>query len=282
MILWLASYPKSGNTWLRCLLSSYYYTRNGDFDFSLLDNISQFPTEKIFSKYKSNIKKPFDTAKYWLTEQERINTNNKLIFLKTHCALATINNFKFTNSKNSIGAIYIIRDPRNLISSLKNHFQLSFEESYEFLINKRNSLSKIHENKNSLYYQPLGSWDFHVNSWIKTKDFPVLKIKYEDLINSTYETFKNIIQFINKISNLNKGFDRIKSINCIKNTNFEKLKKLEEDKGFGEARLNKKTGEKIKFFYLGSKNKYKDILDDNLIKKINKSFKNELISNNYL
>ena len=281
MILWLASYPKSGNTWLRCLLSSYYYTKNGNFEFSLLDNISQFPTEKIFNKYKENIKQPSDTAKYWLIEQERINTNNKLIFLKTHCALSTINNFSFTNSKNSIGAIYIIRDPRNLISSLKNHFQLSFEKAYEFLINKKNSLSTIHDNKDSLNFQPLGSWDFHVNSWTKNKDFPVLKVKYEDLINSTFETFKKIIQFINKITKSNKEFNRTKAINCIKNTNFEKLKKMEDDEGFEETKVNEKTGEKIKFFYLGNKNNYIDILDKNLIVKINNSFKNELISNNY-
>ena len=89
---------KSGNTWIRCLLSSYYYSKNGEFEFNLLNNISQFPTEEIFHKYRENIKKPFDTAKYWLVEQEKINSKNRLIFLKT-CALATINNFNFTDSK---------------------------------------------------------------------------------------------------------------------------------------------------------------------------------------
>ncbi len=282
MILWLASYPKSGNTWIRCLLSSYYYTKKGNFEFSLLNNISQFPTEKNFYEYKDKIKKPFDTAKYWLIEQEKINKNNKLTFLKTHCAYATINEFNFTNSRNSIGAIYIIRDPRNLINSLKNHFQLSYEEAYEFLIKKRNSLSTIKENKNSLNFQPLGSWDFHVNSWTNNKDFPVIKIRYEDLINSTFETFKKIIYFINKISKSNMGFNREKAINCIKNTKFEKLKKMEEKQGFEEARINEKTGEKVKFFYLGKENKYNEILNKKLIDKINDTFKNQLISNNYM
>ena len=48
MILWLASYPKSGNTWLRALLSSYYYSKNGDFDFKMLNKIQGFPAIKYF------------------------------------------------------------------------------------------------------------------------------------------------------------------------------------------------------------------------------------------
>ena len=42
MIIWIASYPKSGNTWVRSLLSSYLFSTNGDFNFNLLDNIEQF------------------------------------------------------------------------------------------------------------------------------------------------------------------------------------------------------------------------------------------------
>ena len=282
MILWLASYPKSGNTWLRCLLSSYYYTKNGEFKFDLLNKIPQFPDEKYFHKYRNLIKHPSDTVKFWKIEQENINKKNKFIFFKTHCALSSINNFHFTDAKNSLGAIYVIRDPRNLVTSLKNHFQLSNEEAYEFLVNKRNSLSTIDEDKNSLLFQPLGSWDFHIKSWIKYKNFPVLKIRYEDLIETTFQTFKKIIQFINKISDLNQSFDREKAIECIKNTSFERLRKMEEKTGFTEANLDKITGEKIRFFNLGNKNNFNHMLDKNLIVKINNSFKDELSLNNYL
>jgi len=281
MIIWLASYPKSGNTLLRSLLSSYYFTNNGNFEFGLLKNISQFPNPKLFYKHKKNINHISDVAKYWLLEQENINNKKKLIFLKTHCALCSINNYSFTNSKNSLGAIYIVRDPRNLITSIKNHFQLSTKEAYEFLKNKRNALSTIQENKESLDFQPLGSWDYHLNSWLKNKSFPILKVRYEDLTKSTYETFKKVIEFINKISKSKVKFNRKKAINCVKNTSFEKLKKMENIIGFNEARLNEKNGKKIKFFYLGNKNNYIDSLDEELIIKINDLFKNDLKSNGY-
>ena len=281
MIIWLASYPKSGNTLLRCLLSSYYFTNNGDFEFSLLNNISQFPNPKLFYKHKENINHISDIAKYWLPEQENINNKKKLIFLKTHCALCSINNYSFTNSNNSLGAIYIVRDPRNLITSIKNHFQLSVEEAYEFLKNKKNALSTIQENKESLDFQPLGSWDYHINSWIKSKSFPILKIRYEDLTESTYETFKKIIKFINKITKSNNKFDRKKAVNSIHNTSFEKLTNMEDKNGFQEARTDHKTGKKIKFFYLGNKNNYTKNLEQKLIFKINNLFKNDLKSNGY-
>lgn len=282
MILWLSSYPKSGNTFLRCLLSSYYFSKNGDFDFNLLNKISQFPNEKIFYEYKKSLNHISNIAKYWIPEQENMNKKNKLIFLKTHCAYSSINNYHFTDAKNSIGAIYIVRDPRNLITSIQNHFQLSSDESFKFLTNKRNALSSIQDDKKSLDFQPLGSWDFHLNSWVKNKSFPVMKVKYEDLNNYTYETFKKVIEFINKITSSNKKFNRKKAINSIKNTSFDNLKKMEDKIGFQEARINKKNGKKIKFFYLGNKNNYTNILDKELIIKINNSFKNDLILNNYL
>ena len=106
MIFWISSYPKSGNTWIRSLLSSYYFTRDGLFNQKLLSNIEQFPQKKNFIKFKYNQSVVGDTAKYWLDAQENINQKNKIIFLKTHNILGAINGNNFTNPKNSIGCIY--------------------------------------------------------------------------------------------------------------------------------------------------------------------------------
>ena len=61
-------------------------------------------------------------AKNWLTLQDIINLNNKLNFLKTHNGNFNINNFPFTNTENTIGGIYIVRDPRDVVLSNANHF----------------------------------------------------------------------------------------------------------------------------------------------------------------
>ena len=73
MIIWIASYPKSGNTWVRSLLSAYLYSEDGNFNFSLLKKILKFPSKKYleyFTKDFSDIKK---VSEYWIASQERIN-----------------------------------------------------------------------------------------------------------------------------------------------------------------------------------------------------------------
>ena len=69
MIIWLASYPKSGNTWLRALLSNYYFSKDGSFNFKLLKQIDSFPSPRFFKKYPDKFTEPQDTCKYWITEQ---------------------------------------------------------------------------------------------------------------------------------------------------------------------------------------------------------------------
>ena len=125
MIFWIASYPKSGNTWLRALLSSYFYSEDGTFQQDLLRNIAQFPEKIHFSEFNYDAKIVTDTSKFWIKAQEKINENNKLSFFKTHNILGSINSNNFTNKKNTAGALYIVRDPRNVITSIQNHYELS-------------------------------------------------------------------------------------------------------------------------------------------------------------
>ena len=108
MIIWLASYPKSGNTWLRALLTSYYYSENGEFNFNLLPKIYGFPAKKYFEVYNDNLTNPTDTTKYWIDAQKKINSDHKLRLFKTHNALGSINNNNFTDRDSTGGCFYIV------------------------------------------------------------------------------------------------------------------------------------------------------------------------------
>ena len=82
MFVWLASYPKSGNTLVRALLSSYFFSKDGKFDFDLIKNINQFPKESYFIKNGVNIKNENEVIKSYLKVQESINLKNSVQFLK--------------------------------------------------------------------------------------------------------------------------------------------------------------------------------------------------------
>ena len=84
MIIWLASYPKSGNTWLRSIISSLINTDDGNFIFKLLDKIPLFPMRKHLQYFTKNFNNFEEVQKYWLIAQEKINLNKKVNFFKTH------------------------------------------------------------------------------------------------------------------------------------------------------------------------------------------------------
>ena len=275
MIFWIASYPKSGNTWLRSLLSTYYFTKDGNFSFQILNNIKSFPSSSYFEKYSDNFLEPESTAKYWINEQRFINLDKRIKFLKTHNALCKIDGHSFTDENNSIGAIHIVRDPRNVLTSLSNHYQIKKSDALEFMLQDRKAIVEKKDNR-YLGFNPLFSWSIHEKSWSECKKFPVLTIRYEDLQLETFVTFKKVISFISKLTNKKNSFKREKAKKTISSCEFNKLKKMENEVGFNEAISSKLTGEKIKFFNLGKDNDYKKLLGKDLIEKMNSLFKEQI------
>ena len=152
MIFWIASYPKSGNTWLRTLISSYYYSKNGVFNEKLIKNIGQFPEKKHFQGFDYLPKLVIDTSRFWIKAQERINKDNKLRFFKTHNVFGSINNRKFTNKENSIGCIYIVRDPRNVITSLRNHYELDYTQALTWMLDHKKYIYDYEKSQNLVIF----------------------------------------------------------------------------------------------------------------------------------
>ena len=282
MIFWIASYPKSGNTWLRSLLCAYYYSSDGNFNQKLLKNISQFPQKHHFANFDYNPKIVTDTSRFWIKAQNEINRDSKLKFFKTHNILGAINNNNFTNKENSIGGIYLVRDPRNIITSLQNHFELNKDEALKFMLSEKKYLYDYNQANDFSDFQFISSWEKNYKSWTKQDIFPIKVIKYEELMNNTFETFKEIIIFIEKITKIEKIFIESKAKNSIQSTSFNKMKKIEQSKGFNESVLSKNQSKKIPFFHLGPKNDWKKILNEDFIKNATLKFKPLLTELNYI
>ena len=282
MIFWIASYPKSGNTWLRSLLCAYYYSSDGNFNQKLLKNISQFPQKHHFANFDYNPKIVTDTSRFWIKAQNEINRDSKLKFFKTHNVLGAINNNNFTNKENSIGGIYLVRDPRNIITSLQNHFELNKDEALKFMLSEKKYLYDYYQANDFSDFQFISSWEKNYKSWTKQDIFPIKVIKYEELMNNTFETFKEIIIFIEKITKIEKIFIESKAKNSIQSTSFNKMKKIEQSKGFNESVLSKNHSKKIPFFHLGPKNDWKKIFNEDFIKNATLKFKPLLEELNYI
>ena len=259
MIIWISSYPKSGNTWIRSIVSSLVYSNDGIFNFGLLKNIQQFPNKIYFKSLTEKFQDIDELKKFWITAQERINLDNKIKFFKTHHLNCKIGEYQFTNRDNTLATIYIVRDPRNLVNSFTNHYSVNKNVAKEHITSPKFVTGTVYkQNKQNNIFTILGSWKDHYNSWTKKND-NLLLIKYEDLILDSHKEIKKIIKFINKYVSFNYNEAKIKNI--INSTSFESMKKMEIDKGFHEAVQNKLSEGKVNFFNLGKNNHWEKYLE---------------------
>ena len=271
-IFWIASYPKSGNTWMRAFLSAYLYSDDGKFrDFSLLDKIIKFESQRFFSHL---IKKDFlyknetEIAKYWIKSQlEILKFAQSSVFLKTHNYCGSINNYNFTNADLSLGFVYLVRDPRSIAVSFSFHTEESIDSVIDSMVSEKPRYV-VSAGYPSWYY----NWKVNYFSWKEfSKKIPGLILKYEDLFDKN-----NFIKITKLIDNLGiYKFNAIKFNNAYLSTTFEKLNILEEKYGFDESG-------KSKFFNKGKKDYWKNVLNSQQIKRIEKNFEKEMLDLGYL
>jgi len=264
MIIWIASYPKSGNTWLRAIISAL--ETDGKFNLNAFEKIFPFPPQSVFKKLTKNTNNIQEIKKYWIKAQDLINLDGKTKFIKTHNLNCEIDGYRFTDMKNTLGAIYIVRDPRNVLISLSHFFDESLEES------KKKLMKQLIYSGEKEVITPVGSWSQNYNSWKKMPNLHL--VKYENLLENTYEEIEKIILFLKKINNFNKKIDINK---IIETTSFDKLKSLEQNKI-----LNLKVKEDRNFFNLGKKNIWQNHLKKEIVNDINEKYEIEMRELGYL
>ena len=155
MIIWLASYPKSGNTLLRSMLSAYLFSNDGIFNFKLLPKIKQFPYNDILERLGIKSEEFNEIIKNSIRGQELFNKKNTVGFLKTHNMLFNYEKkYPFTNLENTLGVVYIVRDPRNVALSYSRHLDIHIEEAVKFITTGKALKNDI-----------MGNWSENYQSW---------------------------------------------------------------------------------------------------------------------
>tara|TARA_B100001029_G_C14984673_1_gene408229 strand:+ start:26 stop:898 length:873 start_codon:yes stop_codon:yes gene_type:complete len=289
MIIWLASYPKSGNTWVRAILSQILLTGPSKENEVLenLKNISSYPKRKHFLNLSDKFIEEEDfedkekVIKNWIKSQDKINSEKQIKIFKTHnylCKLSLKNkdSYSFTNLENTLGVIYIVRDPRNVITSLKYHYSLNnYKEAFEMMENRKMWIGI----KEKTIPEAISSWDDHYESWSRFKN-NFLLIKYEDLLEKPEKVINDILKYIKNFIKINLSESDVKKI--ISNTTFENMKNQENRSGFGESVRDKNTKERKKFFNLGPKNNWKELLDQDIAKLVENRFSATMKKLNYV
>ena len=287
MIIWLSSYPKSGNTLLRSMISAYFFTQDGNFNFKTLNKINQFPDFKLFKNYGINTSDHMEIVKNYINVQRQINTKDKnsIRFIKTHSGLRSINGYPFTDLNNSLGAIYIVRDPRSVAKSYANHNQMPLERASDRMLEDKATLGGLKNpiNEADKILTHMGSWSSNYESWKVFKKYNrYLLIKYEDMIMNKEKTFITILKFIHKLANLKFAIDDDKLKNILKTTSFEYMQKAEKNFGFEESVKTKKDSEKNTFFKYGPNINTPETLPAEIKEKLEVSLKKEMEELGYL
>jgi hypothetical protein len=257
-IVWLASYPKSGNTWIRAFLHNLIFKTEESYNINQINLLSVGDSAREW--YEDFLKKPdrdwgiSETAAARPRAHARIaGLTDGLIFVKTHNALVTHGGTPMVSPELTAGAIYIIRNPLDVVVSMSHYFDMDIDSA----IGLMNRSFEVRPSDDKVVYQMWGSWSENVASWTRKTDPSLFVMRYEDLLTDPMIPFAALVEFL-RLRPTRREFEK-----AIENSSFEKLQAQEIEHGFAE--MPSPTG---RFFRKGVAGQWKEVLSKDQIRAI--------------
>jgi hypothetical protein len=250
-IVWLASYPKSGNTWMRAFLHNLLANPAEPFDINRLDLLTAGDVEP--GLYEAVAGKPASSIRQDEVIALRARVQERLAaeggpdsrFVKTHSAVMSYDGHATINLAVTAGAIYLVRDPRDVAISFAHHLGVTLDEAIE-LMARRNAVTEGTEHMMSDY---IGSWSQHVESWTARPSPSLHVVRYEDMASRPGRTFGEVVRF------LGLKPPRARLERSIRHSSFKVLRGQEERHGFRERSENAE-----RFFRSGRTGEWHEVL----------------------
>ncbi|MEQ8357481.1 MAG: sulfotransferase domain-containing protein [Kiloniellaceae bacterium] len=250
-ILWLASYPKSGNTWMRVFLANLILNEPEPLELKRINEVCSSEPNEVW--FKPLTKSPVadlserQIARLRTKAQERAARLNKnIIPMKTHSFLGKDHGAPTISLTASIGVIYIVRDPRDVAVSAADHYGLTLDQTIE-MMNDKNARGR--GMPGNTVYERMGTWSDHVKSWTKWTHSPLQVLRYEDMLADPLGQLGAVAR------KLGITEDAARLRRAVEFSAFKTLQAQEAKTGFAEKSVNSQ-----RFFRSGSSGAWRDTL----------------------
>ena len=257
-IIWLASYPKSGNTWVRAFLQNFLDASDAPSDINALDRY--FADESKPNWYVPHAGSPLsdlDTAAICalrpLVHRDIAASRPGSVIVKTHNILGEFNGLPLHDMSVTAGAVYVLRNPLDVVPSVADHFGLSIDAAIEFLNSETTGSPTDEANVASV----LSSWSAHVRSWVDGGGEATHVMRFEDLLAKPAKSFRALVRFLG----LERDEARLRR--AMRFSSFGELQRQERERGFRERSPNSK-----RFFRSGRRDQWRTALDGGQVERI--------------
>jgi hypothetical protein len=196
-VIWIASYPKSGSTWLRAFLHNYVRNAGTPHDINSLMDLTT--GESSAARYRRHDPRP--PSQYSVADVQRMrplvhralaDAHPGLVFVKTHNALLVVAGVQTITKDVTSGAIYILRDPRDVAISYSRHLDRSIDDTIAIMADVEAATGGTDEK----VYERLSSWSAHVHFWTRRPHPELHVMRYEDMVAAPLDAFGGLIRFL--------------------------------------------------------------------------------------
>lgn len=264
-IVWLVSYPKSGNTWFRAFLAALLDENQESPDINRLAGGPIFSSRYVFNNYTgldSSDLLPDEIDKLRPAVYRKLSSEAATtVFIKAHDAYTYLSdgNPLFPTEATRC-ALYLVRNPLDIAPSFANHSTSSLDKTISSMCDAKDAFCGNPKNLHNQLRQWLLGWSGHIKSWLSAEAIPVRFIRYEDMKAKPLETFINAIQF----AGLTHSLDAV--ANALDACAFEKLRQQEAENGFREKGLRVNA-----FFRKGEVGSWRETLEDRHVDQLIKT-----------
>lgn len=235
-IVWLASYPKSGNTWVRGFLAAY---QSG----ALAVDINALGAGHAAWRPALDEWLGLDTAHFRRDELRSLLPSayrqcsvqsRQMVFLKTHdCWCLTDKGEPVFPAEATHGVIHVVRDPRDVAVSVSHHWGVDLPSAIQ-RINDSAYWTAL-EADNPQIPQFLSDWSTHAQSWMDA-NLPCLRLRYEDMLQDPLACFRGVLTFVGW------PIDESRLAQAVQACSFERMQAQEQSQGFRERLASATAG----------------------------------------